>query len=425
MGNIIVKINQKADLYRIHLIVPTHLISIMISVEKAKKLIVKNTKALQATTTTLEFSLGSILAEKVIAPISLPPFNQSAMDGYAFVFSDYANKKKIRVVGEVAAGSAFSKKIIAGQAVRIFTGAPIPLGADTVVMQEKVLAENDSLIITDTLIKKAANIRKLGSQIKKGDLALAKGMRITPGAIGYLSAMGIAKVKIIARPKVTIVVTGSELKKPGARLGKGEIYESNSFSLQAVLQSIGINTKEVKTVSDNFEKTFQVLKQAFKNSDLVLITGGISVGKYDFVGKALEKLGVKNIFYKIKQKPGKPLFFGKKNTGYVFGLPGNPAAVLSCFYEYVYPAINCMSGNKDVFLKKIELPIAANFYKKQGLSLFLKGKIKGNSVLPLEGQESYILSSFATADCIIYLPEECESKKAMDAVEVHLLPGLY
>jgi len=236
--------------------------------------------------------------------------------------------------------------------------------------------------------------------------------------------MGINSVKVNASPRITIIITGSELKKPGASLKNGEIYESNSFALNSSLQSIHLKSSQTITVKDSEKEIFSALKKAISNSDLVLVTGGISVGDYDFTGSSLKKIGVKNVFYKIKQKPGKPIFFGKHNKTLIYGLPGNPAAVLSCFYVYVYPAIRIMQGRKDIFLKKIQASITNDYAKKAGLSFFLKGKISGEKVTPLEGQESYILSSFAMADCLIYLPAEKENLKEGELVEVHLLPQI-
>lgn len=397
----------------------------MISVERARELILQKTKVLPKSATDLAGSLGCVTAVNITSPVNLPPFDQSAMDGFALRFSDYESDRRIKVVGEVAAGEHYVHKITQGTAVRIFTGASIPAGTDTVVMQEKVSLENEFLVINDPDLVRGANVRKTGSQIRKGKVALPRGMTITPGGIGYLAAMGIGTVPVISQPRITVIVTGSELKKPGKSLERGKIYESNSFALKAVLGSIGLKAQDIISIPDNYSKTCKVLRKALGNSDLILFTGGVSVGKYDFVGRALHEIGIKNIFYKIKQKPGKPLYFGRNKETVVFGLPGNPAAVLSCFYEYVYPAINIMIGNKDVFLRKIQMPISADYKKKQGLAFFLKGKISGNSVFPLEGQESYILSSFSTADCLIYLPAERENVKAGEMTEVHLLPGLY
>lgn len=396
----------------------------MIAVEKAKELIGTNVKALPAKLVKLNNSSGCILAKDIVSQVNLPPFDQSAMDGYAILFSDYSEKKSIRIAGEIPAGKDFNKKLSSGSAVRIFTGAPVPKGADAVVMQEKVTVKDGYIFINDDLLNKGSNIRKAGSQISKGSVALTAKTKITPGGVGYLAAMGISTVKIIAKPVITIIVTGNELKKPGTKLSKGQIYESNSYALETALQSVGQTAKQILRIKDNEKDLVNALGKALKNSDLVLITGGISVGDYDFTGKALAKLKVKNIFYKVKQKPGKPLFFGKGRKSIVFGLPGNPAAVLSCFYEYVHPAIKLMMGFNEPFIPKMKLPIAVDCNKKVGLSVFLKGKIIDGKALPLDGQESYILSSFAVADCLIYLAEERGNVKEGEVVEIHILPGL-
>ncbi|MES2139181.1 MAG: gephyrin-like molybdotransferase Glp [Bacteroidota bacterium] len=396
----------------------------MISVEQAKKLLLRNVNTLHSSDVNIIDSLGSILQQDIVSPLNLPPFDQSSMDGYAIRYADHFQKGKIKIEGEIPAGKSFKKKLKAGQAVRIFTGAPVPIGADTVVIQEKIRIENGYLIINDPLLKQGANIRKAGAQIKKGAIALQKKTIITPGGIGYIAAMGITTVKVISKPVITIIVTGSELKKPGKQLNNGQVYESNSFAIEAALNSIGLKAKNIFSVKDIEKEVFKTIKTALKNSDIILITGGISVGDYDFTEKSLHDLGVETIFYKVKQKPGKPLYFGKNKETLIFALPGNPAAVLSCFYEYVYPAIKLMQGFKNIFLPKIQQPISTNYSKKKGLSFFLKGKISNDQVIPLEGQESYVLSSFATADCLIFLPENSENIKKGQIVEVHKLPGI-
>lgn len=400
-------------------------IETMISVEKAKQLILKKVKPLESIQVDLPKSLWSVLATSVKSPLPLPPFDQSAMDGYALRSEDVVQKKSIVVVGEVAAGKKYKQRLKTGEAVRIFTGAQVPLGADAVVMQEKVVVKNKQLFIQDDyLTSPAMNVRKKGSQIVKNKIAKEKGSLINPACVGYLAAMGITAVEVIRNPTITIVVTGSELKKPGKKLLPGEIYESNSFAVQSALQTMGLAARRIVFIQDHSSNTLRAIRQAMQTSDLVLITGGISVGDYDYVGSSLQALNVKNIFYKIKQKPGKPLFFGAHEKGFVFALPGNPAAVLSCFYEYVYPAIRIMQGRKEVFLQTVFLPIARDFTKKPGLSLFLKGLVQGKAVHPLEGQESYILSSFSEANALIYLSESMSSLKKGDFVEVHLLPSV-
>ncbi|MBL0309320.1 MAG: molybdopterin molybdotransferase MoeA [Bacteroidetes bacterium] len=394
----------------------------MISVEEAKKAVVEASVPLSPIQHPAAKALHFVLAEDALSPTSYPPFHQSAMDGFAFVYADYAEKKPIEIIGEAPAGIPFKEKVLTGTAVRVFTGAKIPEGTDTVVMQEKVSVENGQLIIQDAALKQGVNVRQEGLQIKKGEVALEKGIVLNAGAIGYLTSLGITSVNVYPKPRVSIIVTGSELQKQGRPLEDGQVYESNSFSLIAALASIHITPTEVITIGDEEKQTTDTLRSAIANSDIVLVSGGISVGKYDFVGKCLEELNVENIFYKIYQRPGKPLFFGKQNNCLIFALPGNPASVLSCFYEYVLPSLKIMQGFTEVFLKKLNLPLSADFNKKEGLGFFLKAKIINGKAAVLSGQESNNIGAFAFADCIIYLPASKGNVKAEELVEVHLLP---
>lgn len=394
----------------------------MISVEEAKKLIVESTERLNPELRDIPKSLGMVLSEDIFSPINYPPFDQSAMDGFAVFYSDILEKKEIEVIGEAPAGNPFKDKISYGQSVRIFTGGKIPDGTDAVVMQENVSIERGKLFYEDSNLANGANIRKKGSQIKKGDLVLRKATILNPGAIGFLAGLGIVSIKVFPKPKVSVIVTGSELQKPGQSLINGQIYESNSFALVSALETIDIFPQSVSIIADDEQSIKNSLQSALKSSDVILLSGGISVGKYDFVGKCLHELQVKNIFYKISQKPGKPIFFGKKDNCLVFGLPGNPASALSCFYEYALPALKIMQGQSEIFLPKRNLPVLSSYNKKEGLSLFLKGKINSDNVDILSGQESNNIGSFALADCLVYLPAEKGNIKPGEIVEVHLLP---
>lgn len=396
----------------------------MISVEEAKKLILGAAKSLSPIKLEISEALNQVLAETVFSPIDYPPFDQSAMDGFAVLHSDISEQKAIDIIGEAPAGNPFKGKISKGQSVQIFTGAKIPEGADTVIIQERVSIENGKIFPDGSPLLKGANIREKGSQIKTGDVALQNGTVLNPGAIGYLAGLGIPSISVFPKPKVSIIVTGNELQKPGTQLEDGHIFESNSFALKAALESIGIVSPRVSNIDDDEDVTRKSLAFAIENSDVVLVSGGISVGKYDFVGKSLEKLEVENVFYKIAQKPGKPMFFGIKNDCLVFGLPGNPASALSCFYEYVLPALKIMQGFTEVFPKVKILPITSNYAKKEGLSLFLKGRIHEEKVQVLDGQESSNIGSFALADCLIYLPADKGKVESGDLVEVHLIRNI-
>ncbi|MFN6943454.1 MAG: molybdopterin molybdotransferase MoeA, partial [Cytophagaceae bacterium] len=311
----------------------------MISVEQAKELILNNCQASgKSIKINCHKAVGRILATDISAPIDLPPFRQSAVDGYGIKLSD-SIKENWKLIDEVRAGEYKEHPVGKNEAVRIFTGARVPDEVDCVIMQEFIDIKDNHLSTSNKeLLKHNANIRLKGEQIQKGSIALRKGTILSPAAIGFLNALGIAEVEVVAQPVVGILVTGSELQSPGEPLGKAQIYESNAIMLKAVLQdTLAIEKINIFRVKDDFALTKELIQKTVLDSDLVIITGGVSVGKYDYVRQALEDLGAEDIFFKIAQKPGKPLYFGKLNGIAIFGLPGNPAASLTCYYEYVYP----------------------------------------------------------------------------------------
>jgi len=393
----------------------------MISVSEAKKIINENVSVLKPVVLPIQQSAGLILAEDIHSSFDIPAFPQSSMDGYAFSFDDWKNKKKINITGEVAAGSDKEFILGSGSAVRIFTGAAVPPGADTVVMQEKVQIENGELKIENETILPGKNVRPKGSEINAGDLALKEGAFLSPAAIGFLAGIGISKVKIYPNPSISIIITGNELQEPGESLNYGQVYESNSFGLKAVLSQYHIEVVEVYYATDQSEILISVLEKALEKSDLVLLTGGVSVGDYDLVLDATTRCNVQKLFHKIKQRPGKPLYFGKKESKLVFGLPGNPSSVLTCFYQYVLPAIEILSKRK-ISLKSIQVPLATDFQKAAGLTHFLKGIYNGTTLTPLDAQESFRLSSFAHANCLIKIDEEVSACKEGEIVTAYLLP---
>jgi molybdopterin molybdotransferase len=395
--------------------------SSLLSVQKAKELIAAHTSLQPAVCMPLEKALLKVLAADVYAPVSIPAFEQSAMDGYAFNYAGW-KQQPLTVTGEMAAGATAPITIAAGEAARIFTGAPLPAGADTVVMQEKVKIEGNQLIIQDEELQAGTNVRPVGSEIPAHAMALAKGSLLTPAAIGFLAGIGIAEVAVYAAPFISIILTGNELQAPGAPLQYGQVYESNSFTLRTALQQMQIPGVSVLAVEDDLGKLQQTIAEALAVSDLVLLTGGVSVGNYDYVAKALEANGVTAIFHKLKQKPGKPLYFGKKDRQLIFGLPGNPSSVLTCFYEYVYPCLRQMMGYVQTELTAVRLPLLNDYTKRPGLMHFLKGFYGQQGVMILKAQESYRMQSYAVCNCLIVLPEaETEFVKGQMA-EVHILP---
>ncbi|WP_346238263.1 molybdopterin molybdotransferase MoeA [Niabella insulamsoli] len=393
----------------------------MISVSAAKQKIDEYVSALNPVRLPLAEAAGKVLAQDVCSKVYVPGFQQSAMDGYAFSFADWSSGAQLKIVGEHQAGTDQIISIQKGEAVRIFTGAPLPTGADTVVMQEKTSVLDSNLTIEDEKLIKAGNVRPAGSEIKKNECALKSGDLLTPAAVGLLAAVGVDEVLVYPHPETTIIVTGKELMAPGQPLAYGQIYESNSFMLGAALRQAGIQRFGRSQADDDLAILTSLLANALEKSDLVLLTGGISVGDYDFVLKAAEACGVQQVFYKVKQRPGKPLFFGTASGKFVFGLPGNPASVLTCFYQYVLPAIARLSGRPNPLSARTGR-LKNDYEKKHPLVHFLKGWYDDDTVAILEAQESYRLRSFARANCLIALDEAAKNYPAGASVTFYPLP---
>lgn len=405
----------------------------MISVAEARGLIAERVLRLESVSVRLMEGLGRCLAEDVFSPIDMPGFAQSAMDGYAFSWLGYEANGRMEIVGEVAAGAAEAGPRPAPyQTVRIFTGAPVPEGFDTVLMQEKASVRDGMLEVLDPDLVCGRNVRLAGSEIAKGALAMSKGTLLTAAGIGFLASLGIEKVKVVREPRVTLIVTGDELQQPGLPLGFGQVYESNSQLLQAAFLHLRFSQPKIVYAKDDLAGITESIRLAMLDSDMIVMTGGVSVGDYDFVVPAAEAAGTHSIFHKIKQKPGKPLFFGvKEDVGakktdlvtpkqtVVFGLPGNPASVLTCFYQYVLTALEALSGC-PVSLKAKTATFTDGYKKNPGLTHFLKGIYSDGVVRLLGAQESYRLSSFSVANCLIEVPEESHEIAAGSTVLVHL-----
>jgi molybdopterin molybdotransferase len=394
----------------------------MIPVAEAKKLILDNTEPLPAIKVPVPQGAGLTLARDVFAAIDIPAFTQSSMDGYAFSFEGWKNNNILTIVAEVPAGAGELVYCSPGEAARIFTGAAVPLGTDTVVMQEKVRVLNGQLFIDDSNIAAGTNVRPIGAEIRSSNLALATGTILSAAAIGFLTGIGVTSVHVYPKPSVGIIITGNELQLPGIPLSPGQVYESNSAMLTAALCEIGVSKVMVYTAADDLDALSEVLAQALPQNDLVLLTGGISVGDYDFVLRATERCGIMQLFHRVKQRPGKPLYFGRRGQQVVFGLPGNPSSVLTCFYEYVLPAVQQLCGRKGDGLRTTTARLSTTIRKNTGLTHFLKGSYDGENVTVLDAQESYRLSSFARANCLVLLPESTSEVAAGEAVEIHLLP---
>jgi len=392
----------------------------MISIDEAINLVKSKSKALfKETVLSIEKSGGYLLSKDVLSPINMPPFRQSAMDGYALHLHD---DLLYVLVGEVKAGDGHQPILKKGEAVRIFTGAAVPDTANAVIMQEKVIIKGSELVIENQLTENY-NIRAIGEQVKTGDLALPKDTKLTPAGIGYLASLGISQVSVYKKPSIALLTTGNELIDAGEALSHGKIYESNSKMLQNALYNLKFYDIHFYKVEDDYEKTLSVLNEVISENDLVIISGGISVGDYDFVGKALQELEVQEHFYTVKQKPGKPLFFGTKNDTLIFALPGNPAASLTCFYIYVHIALQKMMNKNDVELPRIKAKSTNTFTKFGDRPQFLKAIYNHGEVTILEGQSSAMLQTFALSNALVFVPEPISKIEINDTVEVILLPN--
>ena len=373
-----------------------------ITVQEAETIIKKAIFRTPVVEKPLSEALRFYSATQVYAPMDVPPFDNSAMDGYAFAYRDYVDKKEIKVCYTIQAGDTKLPVLQSGEAARIFTGAMIPEGADTVVMQERTKEENGTLHIEEHTFDKGQNIRLKGSQSKKGNLILAENVLINPGTIGMLAGFGIDKINVYSLPKVGIIITGNEFVEPGKPMKEGQIYESNSITLQSALKALGIEAQPPVKIRDDKDVTLLSIGKSLETADVLLITGGISVGEYDFVKESLEKSDVEKLFYKIQQKPGKPLFFGKKRNRFVFALPGNPAAALICFYRYVRPFLEGLKGNPNPFENKMVARLSDDYAKKNELTDLQKGLLRNDgTVTVLPNQESYKMNTFVQANCVV------------------------
>ncbi len=387
----------------------------MVSVNEARQAVLSSSSIQKAVERAMDSSVGYVLSESIVSTINIPSFRQSSMDGYAIRFAD--KDSILTLQDELPAGSAKQVTLSPLSCIKVFTGGPVPDGADTVVQKEKVTLEGNAIRINAGDIETGVNIRLPGTEIKKGVVAIPAGIIIQPMHIGFMASLGITNISVIRKPSVAIVITGNEVVQPGNMLGPGQIYESNSFGLKSCLQQLHIDHIKISYAKDDLKETEQKIAMALKDHDLVLITGGVSVGDHDHVANACMTLGIHKHFHGVKQKPGKPLFFGTKENKLIFGLPGNPASVMSCFYQYVLPAIHILSGIP--LSAPLKAKLAALFEKKAPLCFFLKGFVANGEAVVLEGQASFQLSPFVQANCWIELPETKTIFEKGDEVNIH------
>lgn len=387
----------------------------MVTIEEALRIIEDQSISLKSESKPLEGALGYALSTNTVSPFDVPEFDNSAMDGYALcgLYQEY------QLVGEVAAGDSTDISLQDGEAVRIFTGAKVPKNTNAVMMQEKTSVK-DGMLFLDEMPKTGQNIRKKGGQLTEGQAVFEKGHILNPPSLALMGSLGLSQLEVFSRPRVNIITTGNELVKPGEPKTEGQIYESNSYAISGALQQFGFQHHQKMQIKDDFEATKAGIKTALESCDVLIISGGISVGDYDFVKQSLEENGVNELFYKVFQKPGKPLYFGRKDNQFVFALPGNPASSLTCFYVYVLPLLQKLSGYENVGLTTYQFPIKHEFENRFGRPSFLKAAVDDGKVEILDGQGSSMIQSMAKGNALAFV-DDGEILKEGDLVRCKLI----
>ncbi|MFH1347535.1 MAG: gephyrin-like molybdotransferase Glp [Candidatus Margulisiibacteriota bacterium] len=388
----------------------------MIKAKMALNIILKHAKSLGIEKIALPATLGRVLAEDVRADVNIPAFDRSAMDGFAVNSKDKSNVFKI--IEDIPAGKVPKKKIKNGQCSRIMTGAMLPKGADKVVKVEDTIVTGYRLQVTG--YEKKSNVSKRGEDVRKSQLILRKGTKIRPQEAAMLASVGKDKVKVTRKPKVAVISTGSELVEPYQKPGFGKIRNSNSSMLLVQLKRRDINGKYLGIARDNFAATRKLIKKGLAEADILLLSGGVSVGDYDFVREVLKKCGVKIHFNKVAIKPGKPTVFGTKGQKLVFGLPGNPVSVLVIFELFVVPAIDKMVG-RITKEKLIPLKLLADFQRRDSKrEQYFPVKLNKKGALPLEFHGSAHMQALTQADAIMQIKRGI--KKLRKGTTVHVGP---
>lgn len=389
----------------------------MISVEEAKRLMMECMQPMPNVVDDPRGCYGFRLAQDVAAPFDHPLFDMSAVDGYAFAHG--AGHAGWKVVSNIAAGEACHDVLHPGECVRIFTGAMLPMGADTVVMQEQVQRTGDVVTHSDDGLRAGSNVRVRGEQVRAGDLLLKAGTHLGPAAIGLLTSVGVRKVSVYDRPMVRVLRTGGEFVD-GSIIPPGRIFSSNDVMLRSALFEDAIHA-EPDTVKDDRRALTKALSQA-SSFDAFITTGGVSVGDHDLVRTCLEDLGATIHFHGVAQKPGKPMLFATLDDVPVFGLPGNPRAVLVLYYEYVRPFLRAMQGSQEPFLHEANLPIAAPLQVKGERAEFRAALVRNGSVELLPDEGSHMLRTLTQANALAYLPADRRTWGVGDPIAVHYLP---
>jgi molybdenum cofactor synthesis domain len=398
-------------------------------VDKANEAIRACLSPITATETiAIRQSLGRVLAEDIVPSINVPAHDNSAMDGYALRFSDLqSGETALTEVGAAFAGRVFEGKVGAGQCVRIMTGAVMPAGTDTVVIQELVRQEGGRVVIPAGQ-KKAQNVRYAGEDLKAGTAVLHGGKAIGPADLGLIASLGIGEVAVKRRLKVAFFATGDELASIGAPLKEGEVYDSNRYTLHGMLARLGVELNDLGVVRDDPTLLEHAFRKASASSDAVITTGGVSVGEADFTRELMAKLG-EVLFWKIAMRPGRPMAFGRIGNAFLFGLPGNPVAVMVTFYQFVRDALLHLSGRSDDYaVPLLKVKAAAPLRKVPGRTEYQRGVLfreDGEWRVRTTGQQgSGVLRSMSEANCFIVLEHARGKVDTGELVSVQLFEGL-
>ena len=377
----------------------------------------------------IRHALGQVLAEDIHSTINVPPHTNSAMDGYAVRGDDLPaeGSAHLRLIGKSFAGAPFEGSVGAGQCVRIMTGAVLPDGADTVIMQEHVETDGDAVVI-QAGHQRGQNVRHPGEDISIGDVVLQQGRRLLPADIGILASMGMAQVSVWRRPRVAFFSTGDELCDLGQQPAEGQIHDSNRHVIASMLCRLDLETLDLGIIPDDREAIEQAFRQAGEEADAVITSGGVSVGEADFVKEILEAMGSID-FWKIAMKPGKPLAVGRIGKALFFGLPGNPVSAMATFYQFVRPALLRMQGEDAAPPRTFQARCSNRLKKRPGRVDFQRGRLeqddRGEWVVHTTGlQGSHVLTSMSRANCFIILPRDSADVEAGSLVEVQPFDGL-
>ncbi|WP_218753622.1 bifunctional molybdopterin-guanine dinucleotide biosynthesis adaptor protein MobB/molybdopterin molybdotransferase MoeA [Vibrio parahaemolyticus] len=374
----------------------------------------------------IENAYGRVLAEDIISPVNVPQYTNSAMDGYA-IRSDDVDRDSYQVVAEVMAGHAYDQPLQVGQAVKIMTGAPTPLNGDTVVMREQASQEGDKVTFNGAHIKAGQNVRQAGEDLTIGSDVFTAGTRLASPEMGMIASLGFGEANVFRKLKVAVFSTGDEVQAPGTEQKANSIYDSNRFTIMGMLEKLGCEILDFGILEDNEQLMIEALENASAQADVVMTSGGVSVGDADYIKLALDKLGQID-FWRINMRPGRPLAFGQINNKPFFGLPGNPVAVMVSFINFVEPALRKMQGEQGWKPLKVNAIATENLRSRQGRTEFSRGVYEmddtGRLTVRTTGKQgSGILRSMSEANCLIEISPAIDTVKAGESVTIIPLQG--